>query len=99
MRPHRARKRSLRTPRRAAAIFQAIDITEEHVSNVAQRLYEAGASVFFHIDNETSAEAGNTQSASVETPAAAPPRTRTPRRRPRRKKASNSVTPVSRGES
>jgi hypothetical protein len=40
------------------------------VTNVAQKLYEAGAAVF-HIDNETSAEAGS-ESVGVETPAAAP---------------------------
>jgi tetratricopeptide (TPR) repeat protein len=34
-----------------------IDITEEHVTNVAQKLYEAGAAVFFHIDDEAAGQA------------------------------------------
>ena len=61
-------------PARAAApssSFPALDLTEEHVTNVAQKLYEAGAAVFFHIDNETSAEAESTEGAGVEAPVAA----------------------------
>jgi tetratricopeptide (TPR) repeat protein len=62
--------------------FGEIDITEEHVTNVAQKLYEAGAAVFFHIDNDALAasENGGSGSAAVveeavpaETPAPAPP--------------------------
>ena len=34
-----------------------VEITEEHVTNVAQKLYETGAAAFFHIDGEqTSAQ-------------------------------------------
>jgi tetratricopeptide (TPR) repeat protein len=70
-------------PARAAAPslspFAEIEITEEHVTNVAQKLYEAGAAVFFHIDDEASADAAVTENASgdaptatTEAPAAAP---------------------------
>lgn len=31
----------------------SIEVTEEHVTNVAQKLYEAGAAAFFHIDGES----------------------------------------------
>jgi hypothetical protein len=45
-----------------ASMFAAtsIDITEEHVTNVGQKLYETGASAFFHIDEETVAAASET---------------------------------------
>jgi predicted Zn-dependent protease len=35
---------------------QSIEITEEHVTNVAQKLYETGAAAFFHIDGEQAAQ-------------------------------------------
>jgi hypothetical protein len=42
-------------------VAPSIDITEEHVTNVGQKLYEAGASAFFHIDEEATAAAAGEQ--------------------------------------
>lgn len=44
----------------------AFELTEEHVSNVAQKLYETGAAVFFHIDDES---AGGQPTVATEAPA------------------------------
>ncbi|HKW15288.1 MAG TPA: tetratricopeptide repeat protein [Candidatus Krumholzibacteria bacterium] len=61
-------------PARAAAPssspFGEIEIIEEHVTNVAQKLYEAGAAVFFHIDDEASAESAVAEDAPGDAPAA-----------------------------
>ncbi len=48
---------------------QTVEITEEHVTNVAQKLYETGAAAFFHIDDEhTAANAESTKApTAVET--------------------------------
>lgn len=47
-----------------------IEVTEEHVSNVAQKLYEAGAAAFFHIEDTA------TPDDTVETAPAAEPEAR-----------------------
>ena len=48
-----------------------IEITESHVANVAQQLYLAGASAFFHIDDSNADDTTDAGDASVAPPAAA----------------------------
>jgi len=47
------------------------EITEEHVTNVAQKLYEVGAAAFFHIDGESGAAAESDVMSDAESPAEA----------------------------
>ncbi|HEX6791807.1 MAG TPA: hypothetical protein VF247_10900 [Candidatus Krumholzibacteria bacterium] len=50
----------------------AIEITESHVTNVAQQLYLAGAAAFFHID-DSAADASTAESPAPAAPAAPTP--------------------------
>lgn len=50
----------------------SIEITEEHVTNVAQKLYETGAAVFFHIDEDAKAAAQDNEVREAPAPAVTP---------------------------
>jgi len=45
------------------------DITESHVANVAQKLYEAGAAVFFHVDSGDATQTAPEPAAASDEPA------------------------------
>jgi len=63
--PHAEEKAPMKATR-------SIEITEEHVTNVAQKLYETGAAVFFHIDEDAKAAAQEDEVREAPAPAATP---------------------------
>jgi len=55
-----------------------IEVTEEHVTNIAQKLYEAGAAAFFHIEDTATPEDAVETAPATEPEAARPAETPAP---------------------